>query len=323
MRFSIIVPVYNTALYLSECIDSVLVQKCRDWELIIVDDGSTDGSGEMADEYANRYENIRVVHKKNEGQFRARRDGLSQAVGEYVLFLDSDDYWSPDFLETLNSAVEEKSPDVIAFAGERFGDDTRKNNVIGVFSEETEWCEKQKMYRILISGNDCNSLCLKAMKRSLFDGDNADYDLSYGTFVGEDKIQLLYPISRAEKILWMPDVLYHYRYNTESTVHKVNFDRIPHMMANTMFEAVYSYAQKWGLNDADGREAMAVYYIRQFLHTFFAIRKSCKSKNDREKLRRYPWNETFDKRALKYAFSRRLSLKEKIKLGVALIFVHL
>ena len=103
--FSIIIPVYNVAPYLRECLDSVLAQAFTDWEAICVDDGSTDGSGAILDEYAAKDERFRVVHKKNEGVGAARNSALDVAKGNWVCFLDGDDVWHKEFLATFSSAI--------------------------------------------------------------------------------------------------------------------------------------------------------------------------------------------------------------------------
>ena len=98
MRFSIVVPVYNTEMLLGDCVGSVLAQTYTDWELLLVDDGSTDGSGALADSFAESDERIHAYHQENTGQFFARRAGIDRAVGDYVLFLDSDDTFTDDCL---------------------------------------------------------------------------------------------------------------------------------------------------------------------------------------------------------------------------------
>lgn len=107
VKVSIIVPVYNAKRYLDECIKSVLRQTYAEWELLLIDDGSTDGSAEICDRYANADKRIKVVHQKNTGASVARNTALDYAKGEYVIFLDADDFWaSDDCLETLvNEAV--------------------------------------------------------------------------------------------------------------------------------------------------------------------------------------------------------------------------
>ena len=94
--FSIIVPVYNVEKYLTKCIDSILEQTFSDFEVILVDDGSTDNCGIICDQYVEKDDRIQVIHKKNEGLVCARKTGISKASGQYILNVDSDDYISLD-----------------------------------------------------------------------------------------------------------------------------------------------------------------------------------------------------------------------------------
>ena len=105
--FSIIIPVYNVAPYLRECLDSVLAQTFTDWEAICVDDGSTDGSGAILDEYAAKDERFRLIHQKNAGVSVARNAGLDVAIGEFVAFVDADDLVGNDWLSSLRVAIAE------------------------------------------------------------------------------------------------------------------------------------------------------------------------------------------------------------------------
>ncbi len=98
---SVIIPVYNAAAYLRECIDSLLSQTFTDWEALCVDDGSTDESGIILDEYAAKDRRIKVFHQSNKGVSAARNFALESAKGEYVCFLDGDDIFDRDFLERV------------------------------------------------------------------------------------------------------------------------------------------------------------------------------------------------------------------------------
>lgn len=111
---SIIVPVYNVAIFLSECLDNVLNQTYIYWELILVDDGSTDASSNICDEYALKDSRIRVVHKTNSGVSDTRNKALNLATGKYVIFLDADDYWYDEkFLEQMVSLADNYNLDII------------------------------------------------------------------------------------------------------------------------------------------------------------------------------------------------------------------
>lgn len=115
-KFSIVIPVYNVEKYLDECVKSVLSQTFTNYEVILVDDGSTDASGNMCDGYALFNDRIKVIHKQNGGLSSARNAGIKEASGEYLLFLDGDDYWaSSEMLEELNGETEKTDADVIVY----------------------------------------------------------------------------------------------------------------------------------------------------------------------------------------------------------------
>lgn len=112
---SVVIPVFNVEAYLAECVDSVLRQSYSDYEIILVDDGATDSSGKMCDEYACRDSRVRVIHQKNGGLSAARNTGLDAANGKYIYFLDSDDYIAPDTFQKLLSLAENEQADVVFF----------------------------------------------------------------------------------------------------------------------------------------------------------------------------------------------------------------
>lgn len=114
-QFSIIVPVYNTEKYLDRCVKSLLSQTLSNIEVILVDDGSPDGSGRICDDFSAGDPRVRVIHKKNEGQGIARNAGLDLASGEYVLFIDSDDYIEEDTCSRLSSYMKEKKVQLCSF----------------------------------------------------------------------------------------------------------------------------------------------------------------------------------------------------------------
>ena len=118
--YSIILPVYNVEKYLAECLDSILAQDtASSYEVILVDDGSTDGSGDICDAYVARYPHFRVLHRENGGVSAARNDGLADAEGDYVLFIDPDDLCQPNMLSALDPN-RAHTPDMITFAAESF-----------------------------------------------------------------------------------------------------------------------------------------------------------------------------------------------------------
>ena len=113
--FSVIIPVYNAEKYLAQCVDSLLGQDYDDFELLLVDDGSPDGSGDICDGYAKKDERVRVLHQENAGPTPARRKGLACARGEYVCFVDADDWVLPGYFHALKGYINQYDPDMVLF----------------------------------------------------------------------------------------------------------------------------------------------------------------------------------------------------------------
>ena len=116
---SVIVPIYNVEKYLRRALDSILSQTHKDWEAILVDDGSTDGSGYIAEEYASRDHRFKVIHKPNGGLSDARNAGMQHIKGEFLLFLDSDDFLHPQLMELCLEAMLRDHSDLVAFTYDR------------------------------------------------------------------------------------------------------------------------------------------------------------------------------------------------------------
>ena len=112
-KISVIIPVYNTEKYLRRCIDSVLAQTYQDFELLLIDDGSKDSSGAICDEYASQDTRVRVFHKENGGVSSARNLGLDHARGEWITFVDADDWMADDMLQQMLDTADAEGADVV------------------------------------------------------------------------------------------------------------------------------------------------------------------------------------------------------------------
>lgn len=147
---SVIIPVYNVAPYLRRCVESVLAQTCTDWEAVLVDDGSTDDSGRICDEYAQKYENIRVVHQSKKGAGFARNVGVVEAKGEYICFLDSDDWIAEDMFGFLLDRVHATNADIVSFAFLRVGSEEEAKAYASTKPyEEKEYDNAQMIFKFL------------------------------------------------------------------------------------------------------------------------------------------------------------------------------
>lgn len=112
-KISIIVPVYKAEKYLNRCVDSILAQTFTDFELLLIDDGSPDKSGEICDEYARKDSRVRVIHKENGGVSSARQRGLDESIGEYTIHADPDDWVEPTMLEELYNKANKEDADMV------------------------------------------------------------------------------------------------------------------------------------------------------------------------------------------------------------------
>ncbi len=221
MLISVIVPVYNVADYLPACMDALLCQSCQSWEIILVDDGSTDGkSGALCDAYAEQHpELVRVIHQANGGLGAARNTGIEAAKGEYLLFVDSDDTIAPEALERLSAWVTESHADMYVFgfsyiteAGEQAGE-PRLSAVTG---QPVTLADEPAMLL------DSPSACFRLWKRELF----ADGTVRFpGRVWYEDLCTTPKALLRARSIVQKPDALYRYLLRVGSIMRNDNLRR--------------------------------------------------------------------------------------------------
>lgn len=165
---SVIVPIYNIKEYLERCIDSILAQTYQNIEVLMVDDGSTDGTSELVDEIALKDSRIRVFHKENGGSSSARNLAMREAKGQYFSFIDSDDYIEPDMMEKLYQAIQTSGMPIAQGAREEIDE---QGNILPDIcippEKETVYASKDFMRELLLHKGDC-SFCTKLTKASLF-----------------------------------------------------------------------------------------------------------------------------------------------------------
>lgn len=217
--FSIIVPIYNVDLYLEDCIKSILGQTYTSFELILVDDGSTDNCPHICDKFALRDERVRVIHKKNGGLVSARKAGVSIATGEYAVCVDSDDWVCKDYLKFLNKVIEEHNPDVICFDYTEVGEDSKEVKRYplseGFYTKDAF---KELVYPYLIKNKSGKSfppsIWSKAYRMSIYKPEQLAVDDRIK--IGEDISCSIPCIVKAENVFFLEKVLYFYRRNNIS-----------------------------------------------------------------------------------------------------------
>lgn len=214
LKISIIIPVYNSEKYLKKCLDSVLNQTIDDFEVICIDDGSTDGSLSILQKYAQEYNNLRVLSQSNQGQGKARNFAISQANGEYIGFVDSDDYVDWDYFEKLYSTAKEYNADIALASILKHKSFYKRYNVLykAVISAETI----QK--KIELSADAKKGFFYawnKIYKTDLVK--NNDIKFSEGQLF-EDVMFAMKALYYSNRVVSVPDIKYHYLEHKTSTV---------------------------------------------------------------------------------------------------------
>lgn len=259
---SVIVPVYNKEVYLRECVDSILAQTYKSIEVILVDDESTDGSEAVCDEYAQRQERVRVIHQKNAGPTAACVAGMSEARGDYYMFVDSDDYVEPEMLWEMVERLAGKTGEIVCCSHvlekQRKTEPVRNGVEPGIY--EGDRLRQQIKARLI--GEESKviplSRCMKLCEKSVFEGNESYYD--YSLRFGDDT-NLMYPaLLASSRVVIMKDAFYyHYRYVEGSLVH--SYDERLYENVERLMDAVTRVAADKNAPDREGAVAREYCYM--------------------------------------------------------------
>jgi glycosyltransferase involved in cell wall biosynthesis len=282
---SIIVPVYNIKQYIQNCIKSLLNQTYKNIEIILVDDGSTDGSDELCNKIKNTDIRIKVIHKVNGGLSSARNAGIDIASGDYVMFVDGDDYLAENAVEILLKKNENYNADIVQFYYEETNDKYRKIYDDGA-GEELYINDTKTMFELMYKiGGTAVSACTKLYKRSLF----KELRFKEG-ILHEDEYMSTYMLQKAESILYISNKLYFYVVRQGSIINsyfskpkmdiffvledrieelkKLNFDEF---VENEKLRYCSTYMRLWceakNMSDTESCKIMEA-KIKRFLHKY-------------------------------------------------------
>lgn len=205
LKISVIVPVYNTENYLRECFDSLVSQTYKNIEFIIVNDGSKDNSIKIINEYSEKYPNFKVINQENRGYSGARNSGLKIAEGDYIGFVDSDDYISPVMFEKMAQAAEKEQSDIVSCGFFRVFDNKKVKDsnelYVSLLSKE-----KENIPELLL---DHAFVWNRIYRKKMLEENNIifPYDIDFGEDIFFHKKALIF----AKKVSYIRDVLYYYR----------------------------------------------------------------------------------------------------------------
>lgn len=253
MKFTIVIPVYNVEKYLKECLDSAVNQNFSDFEIIAVNDGSTDNSLNILKQYEKKYENFKVIDQINQGLSGARNTGLKAAKGKYIYFLDSDDYISLETLRTSYEKCEKYNLDILTFDAQCFLDIDDENKIenMDIVSKEnydrksvleSKVLEGQDFYNYIIKSNAYKQPIWLYVYRTEFLIENKLY--FYHGLIHEDELYTIQALINAKNVLYIPKSFFfrRLRFNSimTSKIRKKNIDSL-----NIICKELYTlYLQK-------------------------------------------------------------------------------
>lgn len=220
--FSITIPVYNVEKYIKQCLDSVLSQTFSDFEVIILDDGSVDNSGNICDEYAKKDSRIKVIHDTNQGSFMARQRALQYVTGEYVLFLDSDDYWETNLLESVYDRILEWPADMFFFRYKAVDENGKVLFYQRQLLEDRKRIKEASKFLCyqLATSFEYNSMVLKVIKREAIDM-KSDYSDIQTIGMGDDAAWSAKMLKNIHSFVYLDALLYNYRVDISSQTTRV------------------------------------------------------------------------------------------------------
>lgn len=209
-KISVIVPVYNVELYLKECLDSIINQTYRDLEIILIDDGSTDMSSDICEEYAKKDDRIIVIHQSNQGSASAKNAGLRKASGEYLAFVDSDDFLQEDAYEFMVRQLENHHADIIQCCFRMLYQKSNRevNNIIDI-----QTVNNSEFLELFTKDWTCGLLWDKLYKRNIF----KDIYFKEGHKI-DDEFFTYKGVMNSKKILRVPHYIYNYRQRISSVM---------------------------------------------------------------------------------------------------------
>ena len=250
MFFSISIPVYNAEQYLDECIKSIMTQTERDFELILVDDGSKDKSIDICKQWGKKYPSvIRVVEKKNEGSLFTRRRCINESRGDYLYIMDADDYLlDRDALKKIRVEIENNGADLVFFG---YKDAKCLDDFYGYdFADRTkfEGASLNELYKLMLTGTSFNSLWNKVFSREVIDWD-VDYTQFNQVRVGTDIFQTIPIVSNAKLAIYINEPFYYYRTTNGSIIHTFNPKIFESQKACN--NQLKKYSVNWDLDNLD------------------------------------------------------------------------
>lgn len=276
---SVIVPIYNAEFFLESCIQSILSQTLKDIEIILLNDGSSDASLSICENYAELDSRIRVFNNKNMGQGLERNIGIQNAKGEYIAFIDSDDQFEPEMLEIMYAKAIENDADIVSAGYKDIKDENliQKHELfdrVYTSSNEIRQAMADLIYRLdADTYTGCIAIWDSIFKKDLIDQNNIEFK-SERVVYSEDLLFKLECMSKSKKIVYIKDMLYRYNINASSYTNHLNVDILSRIVK--LHYAIYDLL-KLDLKDYQLLDRIT---YRSFTTMRFNYKKALKAKDD-------------------------------------------
>lgn len=297
MKFSVLIPVYNTEIYLEECLQSVLNQTYQDFEIVIVDDGSTDSSGVICDKYQNANpDRIKVMHKENQGQLASRCCAIYASSGEYVLFVDADDLLKENALETINQRlIAYQKPDMLIYSFYYESDNGFKRKADKLFEEGS--VDLSEVKKLFFTGTGMNNVWTKAVKREVAVCDGFGFSPYYSLRCAEDKLHSMVMVDGCRTFAYVYEPLYRYRLFDGSVTRNYSIDSIEKFNSVALYDIEKEFLEKWNLNLPEWQYRMDAHWANAAIHILGLFFANNKRKN-RKAVIEYDWTNLISKETL-------------------------
>ena len=297
MKFSVLIPVYNTEKYLEECLQSVLNQTYKDYEIILVDDGSTDSSPQICDDYQNKYPNtIKVIHQKNSGQLASRLNAITASTGDYFVFADADDLLIDNALQTISdNLVRYDKPDMLVYSFYYESDDGSLRKADRLFPDGI--VDSNQLHQMFFTGTGLNNVWTKAVKREIALCDGFDFSKYYSLRCSEDKLHSMAMIDTCSSVAYIYEPLYRYRLFDGSVTRQYIIDSIEKNNTVQLYDEEKCFLIKWNLPLPEWQLRFDAHCANAAFHVFSVFYKNTKGKT-RKQIVKYDWTRFLSQETL-------------------------
>lgn len=301
MKFSVLIPVYNAEKYLQESLSSVLEQTYQNFEIVLVDDGSTDNSGKICDRYQAEYPSVvKVIHQKNQGQLASRCNAIKAATGDYCVFMDADDLIVKDAFEILNKNLTKSNfPDMLIYSFYYEKQDGSKRKAEKLFDDNSffDSSNKEELYKMFFTGTGLNNVWTKAVKRSVLTSIDYDFTKFMNLRCSEDKLYSMAVVNDCKTIVLKDTPLYIYRLFEGSVTRKFTVESIEKFKVPVLYQAEKDFRYKWKLPLPEWKNRMDAQWIQTTFYVFDLFYNNVLPK-DCAKVLQYNWCSFLDKETL-------------------------